>query len=74
MDDSWTKSKKRVALEGGLMVAAGIAIWIADTFIQSLHTNPVNQIGIFTLAWFAGFILIGVGVGVVLVKLDLWGY
>jgi len=72
--DGWTKSKKRVTLEGVGLIVAGATIWILDTFIQSLHTNPINQVGIFTLAWFIGFILIGVGAGVILVKYDLWGY
>ncbi len=72
--DNWTKSRKRVALEGSLLICAGIAIWIADTFIQSLRVNIVHQIGLFTLGWFLGFVLIGLGVGIILVKFDLWGY
>lgn len=63
-------------LAGAGLIFLGLATWVGCAYIRPglLGISLALAINSLILVFLAGFVLVLVGTGLILVKLDLWGY
>lgn len=63
-------------LAGSALVFLGIAIWIGCAYIRPglFGISVPLAMNLLLLVFLGGFVLVLYGTGLILVRLDLWGY
>jgi hypothetical protein len=63
-------------LAGIGLIALGLMTWVGCAYIQPglFGISLALAINMLILVFLAGFVLVLVGTGLILVRLDLWGY
>jgi len=66
---------KKILAGAGLMIL-GFVTWVGCAYIQPglFGISLALAINLLILVFLAGFVLVLVGTGLILVRLDLWGY
>jgi hypothetical protein len=66
---------KKILTGAGLMIL-GFATWVGCAYIRPglFGISLALAINLLILVFLAGFVLVLVGTGLILVRLDLWGY